>query len=98
MREPIRTIFLMMVIILSFAFTKACEQEANAMQPVPLVVDPTYGKLIWEAEDGKVQMYRIVDHVEGLTVICYPLVGKLHGKTVSNFCIYRASNLHNTIK
>jgi hypothetical protein len=64
----------------------------------PLVIDPTYGKLVWESSDGKVVMYRIVDHVEGLTIICYPLVGQLHGKTVSNFCIYKPATIHDVLE
>jgi hypothetical protein len=67
-----------------------CDTQAKAPTGLsPTIIDPTYGKLIWEAEDGKVKMYRIVDHVEGLTIICYPLVGQLYGKTVSNYCIYK---------
>ena len=92
MREPWRTLLLVFAVIVSLAMTKTCDKEAYANGP-PMVVDPTYGKLVWESEDGKIQMYRIVDRVEGLIVICYPLVGQLHGKTVSNFCIYKKAGV-----
>jgi hypothetical protein len=79
-------LLVIMTAILAFTILTTCEVQANGP---PMVIDPTYGKLIWESEDGKVKMYRIVDDVEDITVICYPLVGQLHGKTVSNFCIYK---------
>lgn len=81
-----RWLLVFMTLILLMVTLNTCEANANG---VPMVVDPTYGKLIWESADGKVSLYRIVDHVEGVTVICYPMVGQLHGKTVSNFCIYK---------
>ena len=79
-----------MTVVLLMVTLNTCEAQANGP---PMVVDPTYGKLVWESEDGKVKMYRIVDRVEGLLVICYPLVGQLHGKTVSNFCIYKKAGV-----
>lgn len=36
-------------------------------------------------EKGKVNMYRVID--EETRMVCYPLVGHLHGKTVANFCL-----------
>ncbi len=36
-------------------------------------------------ESGKVNMYRVIDEETGM--VCYPLVGHLHGKTVANFCL-----------
>jgi hypothetical protein len=89
MREPWRTLFLIAMIVVALTMTKC---EADAMQPVPL--NPTVYpqiELLGELAEGDVLIYRIVDKVEGLTVICYPMVGELHGKTVSNFCIYKPS-------
>jgi len=79
-----------MTVVLLMVTLNTCEAQAKSP---PMVIDPTYGKLVWESEDGKIQMYRIVDRVEGLIVICYPLVGQLHGKTVSNFCIYKKAGV-----
>lgn len=43
--------------------------------PVPVAV----------LENGKVNMYRFYDKETG--VVCYPLVGHLHGKTVAQDCV-----------
>jgi hypothetical protein len=84
MLELRKFLILAFAIIVSFVFIRACDVQATGP---PLVIDPTYGKMVWESPDGKVKMYRIVDRVEGCIVVCYPLVGQLHGRTVSNFCI-----------
>ena len=46
---------------------------------------PADVNLLDSFEDGKVNVYRVVDNFHG--VVCYVAVGSLHGRTVAINCI-----------